>query len=226
MSGGVPRRCGDAISVGAEMGNTKKTNAGIVAAALAACLTGAPLHAEDKGPNMKANDVLLAVSNDRISSSIVALVMQSDCNLVAYQGGKAVWSSGTAKKGAGCTAVMQGDGNLVVYRADHKALWSSNTFHYPGGVVVAQNDGNVVIYQGGKARWATNTMIPRPTTAAGGGGSSPYAGCFYARTDTKCVIFTQWFKAVYQCGWNAGSMTPIEKSDGWKLSGGCVGFSW
>lgn len=51
-------------------------------------------------------------------------------------------------------------------------------------------------------------------------------GRTYARTDTKCVIVTKWFRKVYQSGWNYGSRTPIEKSDGCSLPRACLGFDW
>lgn len=197
-----------------------------VVTGLSACaILAAPVAAKNKGATLLSGGVLEGATNDSIASRVVVFLMQGDCNLVAYQGSKPVWASNTAKKGTGCRAVMQTDGNLVVYRGDGKALWSSNTHHYPGGSLTAQPDGNVVIYQGGKARWATNTVIP-PKKKPTGGASSPFPGCTFARTDTKCVIVTEWFKEVYQCGWNYGSMTPIEKSDGWSLSGACLGFDW
>src|SRR5690348_16651097 len=41
-------------------------------------------------------------------------IMQTDGNLVLYQGTTALWNSGTQGH-AGATAIMQTDGNLVVY---------------------------------------------------------------------------------------------------------------
>jgi hypothetical protein len=53
------------------------------------------------------------------------LIMQGDCNLVAYDLWRtAKWSSGTAGVGTGCTFVVQNDGNLVIYRGgDGRPVW-------------------------------------------------------------------------------------------------------
>ena len=196
-----------------------------LAAILVAAMPMAAL-AGDKGMTLGGGGVLWGASSDSISTRAVKFVMQSDCNLVAYRGSSAVWSSKTHGKGSNCRAVMQTDGNLVVYRSDNKAVWSSNTFKYPGGKLVAQHDGNVVIYQNNKARWATNTVLPKaPGGNAATGPGGPFQGCHYAKTQTKCVIVTQWHKEVYHCGWNASNMTPIEKSTDWSIAGACFGWS-
>jgi len=62
------------------------------------------------------------------------LVMQGDGNLVLYQGGTAIWSTGTYGQNCGaskCAAIFQGDGNFVVYNGP-TPLWSSGTFGNPG----------------------------------------------------------------------------------------------
>jgi hypothetical protein len=82
------------------------------------------------------------------------LVMQGDGNLVLYEGGKALWYTGT--QGNGVSAVMQADGNLVVYRAG-VALWSSGTNGFDGGFFTLQDDGNTVIYQLGHPVWSRFT---------------------------------------------------------------------
>jgi hypothetical protein len=82
-------------------------------------------------------------------------IMQTDCNLVLYDSGRAIWSSGTYKKAENCFLSMQYDGNLVIYSGSW-ALWSSNTQRSRGNfVVVLQRDRNVVLY--GPALWATGT---------------------------------------------------------------------
>ena len=57
------------------------------------------------------------------------LVMQSDNNLVIYDGfGTATWASNTYKKGTvGAKLYMQSDGNLVIYDGDTKPIWDSGT---------------------------------------------------------------------------------------------------
>ncbi|XP_010920490.1 mannose-specific lectin-like [Elaeis guineensis] len=82
--------------------------------------------------------------------------MQTDCNLVLYDSGRAVWASGTYGKGSNCFLRMQSDGNLVVYGNGNTPLWASNTGGNPGNYVcILQRDRNVVVY--GPALWATGT---------------------------------------------------------------------
>jgi hypothetical protein len=86
------------------------------------------------------------------------LAMQTDGNLVLYEGSTALWASHTAGSGA-TVAVMQDDGNFVLYTTAGKAVWATGT----GGAgcetyLAVQNDGNVVVYDSaGKAIFATNT---------------------------------------------------------------------
>ncbi|MQL74280.1 hypothetical protein Taro_006643 [Colocasia esculenta] len=85
-----------------------------------------------------------------------ALTMQTDCNLVLYDGGRAVWASGTNGRGSSCRVTMQRDGNLVVYNGNGAAVWSSGTARGTGNyALVLQRDRNLVIY--GPAIWATGT---------------------------------------------------------------------
>ncbi|WP_394837342.1 hypothetical protein LVJ94_10585 [Pendulispora rubella] len=85
------------------------------------------------------------------------LIMQSDGNLVLYQGNTALWASGTAGQPS-YGAYMQGDGNLVIYSGLPRALWASGTAGNPGAYLQVQNDGNVVIYRSDHVPiWATNT---------------------------------------------------------------------
>jgi hypothetical protein len=85
--------------------------------------------------------------------------MQGDGNLVLYQDGTALWSSGT-QNSDGQVAVMQDDGNFLVKDSAWNTLWASNTWSHPGAYAVVQNDGNLVVYASpGNADpiWATNT---------------------------------------------------------------------
>ncbi|MDI3292101.1 matrixin family metalloprotease [Polyangium sp. 15x6] len=87
------------------------------------------------------------------------LKFQGDGNLVLYQGGSALWASGTNGKG-GDRAIMQEDGNLVIYKSSGQPVWATGTAgssNYYANLAV-QNDGNVVIYRaGGGVAWASNT---------------------------------------------------------------------
>ncbi|KAG1339303.1 Mannose-specific lectin [Cocos nucifera] len=86
-----------------------------------------------------------------------ALTMQTDCNLVLHDSGRAIWASGTYDKGSNCFLRMQSDGNLVVYGNGNNPLWASNTGGNQGTYVcILQRDRNVVIY--GPALWATDTQ--------------------------------------------------------------------
>jgi hypothetical protein len=86
-----------------------------------------------------------------------SLIMQSDGNLVLYQGSTALWASGTVGSGAD-EAILQGDGNFVVYTSAGSPVWASNTAGDTGDYLDVQNDGNVVIYSSsGSALWSTGT---------------------------------------------------------------------
>jgi hypothetical protein len=81
------------------------------------------------------------------------VVQGSDGNLVEYQGGHALWASGTEGH-EGDYLVMQGDGNLVLYAADRTPLWATGTYGHPGSTFAVQDDGNIVVYDGARAIWA------------------------------------------------------------------------
>jgi hypothetical protein len=90
-------------------------------------------------------------------SEQLELIMQTDGNLVLYDGaGKALWASGTDHH-PGAFATMQTDGNLVVYPPSGHALWASDTDHHAGAFLSLQSDGNLVVYQGSTALWASKT---------------------------------------------------------------------
>jgi hypothetical protein len=85
------------------------------------------------------------------------LIMQGDGNLVLYQGGTALWASGTVGSGAD-EAIMQGDGNFVLYTSSGTPVWASGTAGDTGAYLDVQNDGNVVIYgSSGSALWSAGT---------------------------------------------------------------------
>jgi hypothetical protein len=85
------------------------------------------------------------------------LQMQLDGNLVLYQGGTALWSTGRAHT-SDFSAVMQGDGNFVVYDLGSAARFATSTSGNPGAWLALQDDGNLVVYSaGGAPLWASNT---------------------------------------------------------------------
>jgi hypothetical protein len=84
-------------------------------------------------------------------------VLQGDGHLVLYQGGTAIWASGTAGQPS-YGLYMQGDGNLVLYTGLPRAIWVSGTAGHNGANLYVQSDGNVVIYNAaGVPVWATGT---------------------------------------------------------------------
>jgi hypothetical protein len=87
-----------------------------------------------------------------------ALTLQTDGNLVLYQGATPLWSTNTSGKPV-TVAAMQADGNLVLYDAQKHPLWNSGTSGNPGAFLTVQDDGNVVLYVGAAAIWATNTRV-------------------------------------------------------------------
>lgn len=114
------------------------------------------------------------------TANAVALVFQSDGNLVAYGAGAVpLWASGTYAPGG--ALVMQNDGNLVIYKPGGIPIWASKATPSfgqlpdrllggqqldPGDALVsdngnyalvAQGDGNLVVYGPGGPIWATGT---------------------------------------------------------------------
>jgi GH25 family lysozyme M1 (1,4-beta-N-acetylmuramidase) len=81
--------------------------------------------------------------------------MQTDGNLVMYDGGTAIWATGTNGK-EGYLAVMQTDGNFVLYDRHDHPLWSTGTYGHGGATFAVQTDGNLVVYGPG-ALWASGT---------------------------------------------------------------------
>nr|CAD1823336.1 unnamed protein product [Ananas comosus var. bracteatus] len=100
------------------------------------------------------NEVLY--SGQSLTLGNYSFTMRRDCNLVLYDSGKALWTSGTANQGSNCYLRMQPDGNLVLYDGSNTARWASNTWGSGGNsICVLQHNRNVVVY--GPARWSTGT---------------------------------------------------------------------
>jgi Domain of unknown function (DUF4476) len=109
-------------------------------------------------------------------------LMQTDGNVVIYNGSQPTWSSNTYGN-PNARLVMQDDGNLVIYTTGNKAIWASNTVQpkifdtvccdHPLDRIespnkkyftVYQKDGNLVLYTAdGKPLWASNTGGIRST---------------------------------------------------------------
>lgn len=86
------------------------------------------------------------------------LILQSDGNLVLYEGTTALWASNTVGSGA-ALATMQDDGNFVVYTSGGTAVFNTATEGSGCGTYLAvQTDGNLVVYNGaGTALWSSGT---------------------------------------------------------------------
>ncbi|GAB3849591.1 alpha-L-rhamnosidase C-terminal domain-containing protein [Dactylosporangium cerinum] len=91
------------------------------------------------------------------------LSMQTDGNLVIYDGASPIWATGTWNLPADRRPTrvdMQADGNLVLYNDANQAAWASGSWG-SGRVnpfVEMQNDGNLVIYHNGRnPLWASGT---------------------------------------------------------------------
>jgi hypothetical protein len=85
------------------------------------------------------------------------LIMQSDGNLVLYEGSHALWATGTNGKD-GYAMWMQSDGNFVLYNPYQTPLWASGTYNHAGAWLAVQDDGNLVVYSSAnKPLWASNT---------------------------------------------------------------------
>jgi len=91
----------------------------------------------------------------RSSRGHYVAVMQTDGNLVVYDGGRALWASRT--QSAGASLAIQQDGNLVVYDIYGSPRWASRTPGAGQGFLVMQDDGNLVLYAAHGAAWATGT---------------------------------------------------------------------
>lgn len=84
------------------------------------------------------------------------LVLQTDSNLVLYQGAAVLWASNTVGRNA-AQAIMQRDGNFVLYDTQGRPFWATNTLS-PGAHARLQDDGNFAIYSSaGVALWSTQT---------------------------------------------------------------------
>jgi parallel beta-helix repeat protein len=85
------------------------------------------------------------------------LLLQTDGNLVLYEGGTPLWASNTRGDGS-AEAIMQTDGNFVIYNASGASVWSTGTNGNGDAAMVVQNDGNLVMYSSsGTVLWASNT---------------------------------------------------------------------
>lgn len=95
------------------------------------------------------------------------LSMQSDGNLVTYNGSSSSWQTDTDGN-PGAYASLQTDGNFVVYSSANKALWQSGTSGKTVRSLTLESNGNLVLTAtNGSVLWsskAVTTSLVWPTS--------------------------------------------------------------
>jgi hypothetical protein len=86
----------------------------------------------------------------RSANGRFSLVMQTDGNLVLYEGGTARWW--TDAQGAGTEGILQGDGNFVLYRGG-VARWWTDTGRLNVERLMLHDDGSLNVWAGGRPVW-------------------------------------------------------------------------
>ncbi len=138
-------------------------------------------------------------------SENLILYMQPDGNLVLYQYGTALWSSGTFGQNCGsnqCYAVFQGDGNFVVYNGS-TPLWNSQTGGNSGAhLILTDQLPHIEIVSGNQSiLWANsyvfsagNLVIPQGASVNLGSAAS-----LLMQPDGNLVMYES------QAVWNSGT---------------------
>jgi hypothetical protein len=135
---------------------------GVTVAAVAFAGIATPAFAGAENGTLRQNEQLNP-GQRLITPNGIALVMQSDGNLVEYApGNRSVWASNTNR--AGSILRMQGDGNLVIIAPGNIPVWNTKTNGNPSADLELQNDGNAVVYaQGHIAKWSNGVQISNST---------------------------------------------------------------
>jgi hypothetical protein len=166
----------------------------------------------------------LATGSSLVSpDGFVSVKMQTDGNLVAYAGGRALWASDTDGQANGGRAKMQTDGNLVIYNANDTAIWSTRTAGQGTASSFArvQDDGNFVVYNGsGNGLWSTGTRAT--TLAAGSAGNYLDTGqALWSGNELFHTVFQTDGNLVLYKGLSTGNPLWSSNTDG-KAAGGRV----
>jgi microsomal dipeptidase-like Zn-dependent dipeptidase len=117
---------------------------------------------------LRAGETLEIDQELRSANGRHVLLMQTDGNLVLYDGDpsieSAVWATDTwalPDESRPVRADMQTDGNFVLYSAADIPAWATGTDGHPGARLVLQDDRNLVVYgPDDQPLWASNTWIP------------------------------------------------------------------
>ncbi|RKR74724.1 hypothetical protein [Frondihabitans australicus] len=88
-----------------------------------------------------------------LHAGVSRLILQSDGNLVDYDGARALWSSGTSGH-AGDSLHVQSDGNVVIYSDAGRALWTTRTGGAGAGVTLSISpSGALALARGATTLW-------------------------------------------------------------------------
>jgi hypothetical protein len=150
------------------------------------------------------------------------LVIQSDGNLVIYNGGNAEWASNTDAFGP-ASFLFGTDGNLGVYMgfghfANPDRVFQTYTYGLSNPFLAMQDDGNLVVYsEQGAPVWSSKN--PHPQTTCGvlniGEGLTPMSGSAARSCNERYVLRTQ----------PSGDLTLVEEDFGeiWRPNVGSAG---
>jgi len=164
------------------------------------------------GTRFLRKDEALTVGRNLTSrDGFVDLRLQSDGNLVLYNGGRALWASNTYGKSS-YLATVQPDGNFVLYDRADAALWASGTPGSGDTYLAVQNDGNLVVYSANDIPlWASHTRLPKPSRCGfmyanellfGGEQLWSCNGRYFLemQTDGNLVLYTMSRRALWSSG--------------------------
>ncbi|KAG0590020.1 hypothetical protein KC19_1G064800 [Ceratodon purpureus] len=100
--------------------------------------------------NVLLSDHFFLSANRYLNISEYYLVMQTDCNLVLYEGARAILATNTSGRGKECGLKMQLDGDLAIYNStlasDSVLIWESYTPFVPDSFFVLMPNGSLFIY--------------------------------------------------------------------------------
>ncbi|XP_020571174.1 mannose-specific lectin-like [Phalaenopsis equestris] len=97
-------------------------------------------------------------SGESLSTGSYKFVMQSDCNLVLYDNGEAIWASNTVEMGTQCRLQLQSNGELIIFAGLGKMIWRSETGGgYGKYALVLHSNGNVVVYE--SPTWSIGALV-------------------------------------------------------------------
>jgi hypothetical protein len=192
------------------------------------------------GDHLNAGQVLYSNHYLLSPNGRYALLLQSDGNLVLYNGSW-IWQSNTVGSGAN-RLVMQADGNLVMY-SSVSWTWQSGSGGSGSSHLTMQDDGNVVAYKdSGGSIWQTFTGGHDPGNMFGSGtntlanGQTLYVGSYIRSADKRYSMLLQpdgnlvLFGPGYHVLWFSGSGNSgnrlVMQPDGNLVLYNAVSWTW